>query len=126
MVLMLTITYPFMPPPELRGNSRSHWRAKNAKKKEFQELTFWYMHQQNEPLAEPMDKVTIKYTAYYCGRPIDIDNLITGMKYAQDCLTIQGIIPDDSPDHIKNVSVEYHRVKHKRQVQLVMEVTEVD
>ena len=48
------------------------------------------------------------------------------MKYAQDCLTIQVIIPDDSPDHIKNVSVEYHRVKHKRQVQLVMEVTEVD
>ena len=123
---MLTITYPFMPPAELRGNSRSHWRAKNAKKKEFQELTFWYMHRQNEPLAEPMNKVNIKYTAHYCGKPIDIDNLITGMKYAQDCLTIQGIIPDDSPEHINSVSVEYQRVKTKKEVQLIMEGTEVD
>ena len=120
---MITITYPYMPPKELRGNSRSHWGDKKKWKDFFQEATIWRLREQD---PKPMDKVNIKYTAYYCGRPIDIDNLITGMKYAQDCLTIQGIIPDDSPDHIKNVSVEYHRVKHKRQVQLVMEVTEVD
>ena len=48
------------------------------------------------------------------------------MKYAQDCLTIQGIIPDDSPEHINSVSVEYQRVKTKKEVQLIMEVTEVD
>ena len=67
---MITITYPYMPPKELRGNSRSHWGDKKKWKDFFQEATIWRLREQD---PKPMDKVTIKYTAYYCGRPIDID-----------------------------------------------------
>jgi len=118
---MLTITYPYMPPKELRGNSRTHWRAKVGVKQQFQEVTIWKLREQD---PKPMDQINIHYTAYYCGRPIDHDNLIMGMKPAVDCLTLEGIIPDDSPDHIKNVSIEYHRVPHKKDVSLVMQITE--
>lgn len=115
------IEYPYMPPKELRGNSRTHWKAKISVKRNFQEVTIYKLREQK---PTQMNQIDIRYTAYYCGRPIDHDNLIMGMKPAVDCLTLEGIIPDDSPDHIKNVSIEYHRVKHKKDVKLIMQIYE--
>ena len=72
-----------------------------------------------------MGKIKILYKAFYSGKPIDIDILITGMKYAQDCLQLEGVIEDDTPDHVISVSVEYQRVKTMKEVKLIMEVTKV-
>ena len=117
------IEYDEMPPKELRGNSRTQWRGKLKPKRRLQDTTIAKLRE-----IDPgyMGKVKIKYTAYYSGLPIDIDNLITGMKYAQDCLAIEGIITDDNPEHVVGMEVEYHRVPTKRDIKLIMEVKKVD
>jgi len=118
----LRIEYPYMPPKELRGNSRTGWKARIKIKEMFQDNTIFRLLEQD---PEPMEQVTVKYIAYYCGKPIDRDNLTMGMKYALDCVVKQKIIKDDSPDIVRGITVEYHRVLRRNQVRLVMEVTEI-
>ena len=112
-----------MPHRDLRGNSRAHWAAKIKPKKALQVET---MIKLREVEAMPMSKVQIRYIAYYCGKPIDHDNLIMGMKYAQDMLVKAKIVKDDSPTYVKGDETEYHRVKTKKEVKLIMEVTEIE
>ena len=73
---------------------------------------------------DPMDKVRVKYTAYWCGKPIDADNLVKVMKPALDALTEYGLIEDDNPEFVKGIEVEYHRVKHKNEIKMIMEIAE--
>ncbi len=117
------IEYDHMPHKDLRGNSRAHWAAKIKPKKDLQVET---MIKLREVGAMPMSKVKIRYIVYYCGKPIDSDNLIMGMKYAQDMLAIEGIIEDDNPYYVKEIATEYHQVKTRKEVKLIMEVTEIE
>ncbi len=117
------IEYDHMPHKDLRGNSRAHWAAKIKPKKDLQVET---MIKLREVGAMPMSKVKIRYIVYYCGRPIDADNLIMGMKHAQDMLAIEGIIEDDNPYYVKEIATEYHQVKTRKEVKLIMEVTEIE
>ena len=119
--MALRIEYPYMPPKELRGNSSTRWQQKSGVKNQFQDATIFRLREQN---PEPMKKVNVKYIAYWCGQKIDPDNLIIGMKYALDCLTIEGIIKDDNSDFVQSITPEYHQVKTRKEVKLIMEVTE--
>ena len=115
--MKFSIEYDHMPDKALRGNSRAHWAAKLEPKEALQVET---MIKLREVGAMPMIK------AYYCGKPIDSDNLIMGMKYAQDTLVKEKIIEDDSPIYVQGLATEYHRVKTKKEVKLIMEVTEIE
>ena len=117
------IEYDHMPDKALRGNSRAHWAAKIKPKEALQDETMFKLRTVRAPA---MDKVRIKYIAYYCGKPIDSDNLIMGMKYAQDMLVEGKIIKDDNPTYVQGLATEYHRVKTKKEVKLIMEVTEIE
>jgi Holliday junction resolvase RusA-like endonuclease len=121
--MKFSIEYDHMPHKDLRGNSRAHWAAKIKPKKDLQVET---MIKLREVGAMPMSKVKIRYIVYYCGRPIDADNLIMGMKHAQDMLAIEGIIEDDNPYYVKEIATEYHQVKTRKEVKLIMEVTEIE
>ena len=121
--MKFSIEYDHMPDKALRGNSRAHWAAKLKPKEALQVET---MIKLREVGAMPMSKVRIKYIAYYCGKPIDSDNLIMGMKYAQDMLAIEGIIEDDNPTYVQGLATEYHQVKTRKEVKLIMEVTEIE
>jgi len=121
--MKFSIEYDHMPHKDLRGNSRAHWAAKIKPKKDLQVET---MIKLREVEAMPMSKVKIRYIAYYCGKPIDADNLIMGMKHAQDVLAIEGIIEDDNPYYVKEIATEYHQVKTRKEVKLIMEVTEIE
>ena len=88
------IEWDYMPPPALRGNSRAHWRVVQKKTQQFKESAYLRLKEQD---PDPMDKVRVKYTAYLCGKPIDADNLVKGMKPALDALTEYGLIEDDNP-----------------------------
>ena len=110
-----------MPPRQIRGNSRAHWRVRHQLSKSFKEGTIFRLMQLD---PEPMDKIRIKYIAYYSGKPVDEDNLTFGMKPALDALTEYGLIKDDSPEYVKGIEVEYYRVKHRHQVEMIMEITE--
>jgi Holliday junction resolvase RusA-like endonuclease len=117
----IKLVWEYMPPKELRGNSRAHWAVRNKFTKMFKESTIFRLMEVN---PEPMDKIRVKYIAHWCGKPIDADNLIKGMKPALDALTEYGLIEDDNPEYVKGIEVEYHRVKHKHQVGMIMEITE--
>ena len=118
---LVRLEWDYMPPPELRGNSRAHWSVRHKITKQFKESTKWRLM---EIGPDRMDKVKIKYIAHWCGKPIDADNLIKGMKPALDALTEYGLIEDDNPEFVKGIEVEYHRVKHKKQIKMIMEVSE--
>ena len=117
------IEYDQMPHKDLRGNSRAQWFKKIRPKKDLQMETMIKLREVN---PVPMSKVQIRYIAYYCGKPIDADNLIMGMKHAQDVLAIEGIIEDDNPTYVTLAPPEYHRVKTRKEVKLIMEVTEIE
>ena len=118
---LVRLEWDYMPPPELRGNSRAHWSVRHKITKQFKESTTWRLMEID---PDPMDKVKIKYIAHWCGKPIDADNLIKGMKPALDALTEYGLIEDDNPEFVKGIEVEYHRVKQKKQIKMIMEVSE--
>jgi len=119
--MAIKLVWEYMPPKELRGNSRAHWAVRNKFTKMFKESAYMRLMEID---PEPMDKIRIKYIAYYSGKPVDSDNLIIGMKPALDALTEYGLIKDDSPEYVKGIEVEYHRVKHRKHVGLIMEITE--
>ena len=119
--MAIKLVWEYMPPKELRGNSRAHWAVRNKFTKMFKESTIFRLMEVN---PEPMDKIRVKYIAHWCGKPIDADNLIKGMKPALDALTEYGLIEDDNPEYVKGIEVEYHRVKHRKHVGLIMEITE--
>jgi len=117
----IKLVWEYMPPRQIRGNSRAHWTVRHKFTKMFKESAHMRLMQLD---PEPMDKIRVKYIAYWCGKPIDADNLIKGMKPALDALTEYGLIEDDNPEYVKGIEVEYHRVKHKHQVGMIMEITE--
>ena len=117
------IEYDSMPPKELRGNSRTHWAARLKPKGAFQDETIAKLQEVSPGF---MGKIKIKYICHYAGKPMDIDNLLTGMKYAQDCLAITGIIEDDNPEHVTGYEVEYLNVKHRKNIKLIMQVRQTD
>ena len=121
--MKFSIEYDQMPHRDLRGNSRAHWGQKLKAKEALQDETLIKLREVNPP---SMGKIQIRYIAYYCGLPIDHDNLIMGMKYAQDMLVKEKIVKDDSPTYVKGDETEYHRVKTKKEVKLIMEVTEIE
>ena len=108
-----------MPPPVLRGNSRGHWAEKHKAFTSYHSSAFSRLRQLQ---WEPMEQVNIQYTVHYCGKPIDADNFLMGMKAAQDAIVSAGIIKDDSPQYINSISVEYVRVKHRDETKVVMAI----
>ncbi len=124
---MISIEFDQMPPEELRGNSRysqKDWAFREAKRN-WSEIAYLLLREENIPRL-PLERVAIQYTVYWCGKPIDEDNLLKGMKAVQDSVAYVGIVPDDGPDHVTILPVKYVRVKHKPQVKLVMEITEAN
>ena len=117
----IKLVWEYMPPRQIRGNSRAHWTIRHKFTKMFKESAYMRLMEID---PEPMDKIRIKYIAYYSGKPVDEDNLTFGMKPALDALTEYGLIKDDSPEYVKGIEVEYHRVPHKHQVGMIMEITE--
>ena len=89
-----------LPPPALRGNSRSHRITKNTIGNQYANHALemkGLLHANDVPL--PIDPAKITYH-FGNNRQIDTDNLLIGMKKFVDGLTAQGILVDDSPDHL--------------------------
>ena len=72
-VNFVRLEWDYMPPKELRGNSRVHWSVRHRKTKQFKESAYFRLMEQD---PNPMNKVRVKYIAHYCGTPIDADNLV--------------------------------------------------
>ena len=129
----ITLEFPYQPPPELRGNSRAHWSKRNRAVKALREATYArFLGICVNEMAEgegcalvPWPRARITYTSYWCGKPIDEDNLIIGCKPILDEIITYGILADDSPKYLDGIDVRYVRVAHREDIRVVVEVEEV-
>ena len=91
-----------VPPAEIRGNSRSHFkviRQINRKRRETAKfLALDAMHETGIKTLKP--RVVVHYH-FYNTREIDLDNLIIGMKSTLDGIVDSGLIEDDNPSKLK-------------------------
>ena len=118
---IIRLEWPFLPPSELRGNSRSHHQAKAKIMATFKESTHFRIMEQD---PDPMKMVLVRYTGYCCKPLPDEDNLTIGMKGALDAFTEYGVIDDDSSDYVMDITTTIIRVAHRNQQGMVMEVEE--
>tara|TARA_Y100000994_G_scaffold151975_1_gene124403 strand:+ start:2464 stop:2859 length:396 start_codon:yes stop_codon:yes gene_type:complete len=91
-----------VPPAEIRGNSRSHFKVTrqiNRKRRETAKfLALDAMHETGIKTLKP--RVVVHYH-FYNTREIDLDNLIIGMKSTLDGIVDSGLIEDDNPSKLK-------------------------
>jgi len=118
----IIIELDYIPPAEVRGNSRAHWRKKSATSRELRESAKFHVifDAQCWPTSHilklmPYDgQVRITYQFSH-DRKIDIPNLAIGMKGFEDGLCVPkcqgcgkncaneigaGLLIDDDPDHV--------------------------
>ena len=85
-----------LPPKEIRGNHRSHFRTYRKFYNQYQEQGLVAIH--NALLAGktkiPLKKTLIVYT-FMSNRLIDLDNFAYGMKAIQDSLVYKNVLIDD-------------------------------
>lgn len=105
--LAKAIEIPYIPPAELRGNSRAHWAKKRKLSIEMHNSAvvaflgkWWYPKR---------IKLTFEFHHW---RKVDLDNLAIGMKAWVDGLVWILELPSDDPDHV--TYGEHRFVKCKR------------
>ena len=98
----LTIVLYDVPPAEIRGNSRAHFRTVRSINRQRREiaklLTLDRMQETGIKSLKP--RVLVSYH-FYNTREIDLDNLIIGMKPTLDGIVDSGLIEDDKPSNVK-------------------------
>ena len=91
-----------VPPAEIRGNSRAHFRTVRSINRQRREtakfLTLSEMQEAKITSLKP--RVLVSYH-FYNTREIDLDNLIIGMKPTLDGIVDSGVIEDDKPSNVK-------------------------
>ena len=91
-----------VPPAEIRGNSRAHFRTVRSINRQRREtakfLTLSEMQEAKIMSLKP--RVLVSYH-FYNTREIDLDNLIIGMKPTLDGIVDSGVIEDDKPSNVK-------------------------
>ena len=106
-----------MPPKEIRGNSSAHWRTVRRINRERREdaklLAFVTVQEADKTLTIiPIEsRVLISYEFYHW-KPIDLDNLIFGMKSTLDGIVDSGVVSDDAP-HLAKIEAEFFKQPKK-------------
>lgn len=88
------------PTPSLNRTQRRHWTHGYALKKRWQKLVYHAYLETYRRVTEPLARARVTVTRF-APRPIrDRDNLYGGCKNLMDALVSNGLIIDDSSDHI--------------------------
>lgn len=144
----LSITIPGTPPAALGKSSHVHW---SVKRREWDValtvgLVLWMEALTSHPgmpvaqrypaplvvselLNVPWRKVDITITQFWCGRPLDADNLLgrcgAYLDAAQEPTLHRpgaGIIVDDGPDCVQSLTTRYERVRSRDEARVVVTV----
>ncbi len=121
----LTIVLYDVPPPEIRGNSRAHFRTVRSINRQRREiaklLTLDRMQETGIKSLKP--RVLVSYH-FYNTREIDLDNLIIGMKPTLDGIVDSGLIEDDKPSSVK-LAAEFSLCK-KGEKKTIIKIKEIN
>ena len=106
-----TVRYAELPPPELRGNSRSDWRKKARAAQTERESGYAtardrYVGYKGKPIQEGELHINIRHW-----RPFDLDNMHVGLKPFIDGLVDGGVFADDHAGVIKRILIQGRRCK---------------
>ena len=114
-----------VPPAEIRGNSRAHFRTVrciNRQRREIAKLlTLERMQETGIKSLKP--RVLVSYH-FYNTREIDLDNLIIGMKPTLDGIVDSGLIEDDKPSNLK-LAAEFSLCK-KGEKKTIIKIKEIN
>ncbi len=121
----LTIVLYDVPPAEIRGNSRAHFRTVRSINRQRREiaklLTLDRMQETGIKSLKP--RVLVSYH-FYNTREIDLDNLIIGMKPTLDGIVDSGLIEDDKPSNVK-LAAEFSLCK-KGEKKTIIKIKEIN
>lgn len=100
----ITITLNYIPPAEVRGNSRAHWAKKHTITTNLRISGSDHALIERELITRPFKKARITFEFHHW-RAIDLDNLAIGMKPFVDGLGKRhrektSLLIDDDPDHV--------------------------
>lgn len=91
-----------VPPPEIRGNSRAHYRTIRSVSRQRREAAkYLTLSEMKEAGIKSLKPRVLVHYYFYNTREIDLDNLIIGMKSTLDGIVDSGLIEDDSPSNVK-------------------------
>jgi hypothetical protein len=97
---LVVVELPWIPPAELRGNSRAYWTVRSRVTKDMRVDAFLLTKEIGSPELGPWEKVRVTYEWYHW-KLVDMGNLAIGMKAFEDgYLVDSGAVPDDSPQHV--------------------------
>ena len=98
----LTIVLYDVPPAEIRGNSRAHFRTVRSINRQRREIAkLLTLDRMQEPGIKSLKPRVLVSYHFYNTREIDLDNLIIGMKPTLDGIVDSGLIEDDKPSNVK-------------------------
>ena len=98
----LSIVLYDVPPPEIRGNSRAHFRTMRSVNRQRRETARYLALAAIEEtgIKSLKPRVLVSYH-FFNTREIDLDNLIIGMKPTLDGIVDSNLIDDDKPSNVK-------------------------
>ena len=102
----ITISVLWVPPKEVRGNSRAHWRTKH-KKNQLLKLSGL---EQALISGETFQKARITYTWFKAGVG-DVNNFAIGMKGFEDGLVEGNMFKDDDSKYLVQGEHGFQKVK---------------
>jgi hypothetical protein len=98
----ITIELYDVPPSEIRGNSRAHYKIMRSINRQRRETAkFLALDAMQETGIKTLKPRVMVHYHFYNTREIDLDNLIIGMKCTLDGIVDSGLIEDDSPSKVK-------------------------
>jgi len=101
----------------LSPNGRPHPMAKHTAQRKLKEAVSSRLRSLGlfDPEKPLYDTIKLQYHVLWCGRPPDRTNVIGSLKAAEDQIVREGVVTDDSPDHVLGHDVTYERVSHRNE-----------
>lgn len=123
----VVVSIPMLPPRECSPNYHGELRAKMSATKVWREAAYYCARQACPGVFPNYEKAVVRVTFQVPSKVYikDDDNAIASVKPALDGCVLAGIVCDDSPEHLRILSVVWDIDKVKDKV-TILEFTEVD
>ncbi len=106
----VTLTLP-VPDGAIAGNNRGHWATTHRARTDAKNNAYYLaINDGHKDLHLAPVSITIDWHGW--NKP-DYDNAIARLKPAIDGLVLAGVIPDDSPEHVRQIAVRTIAIDRK-------------
>ena len=135
----LSISIPGSPSARLGKSAGGHWRTRRAAWNNALEtgLVLWREALAPYPDHIPWQRVHVEVMQFWCGKPLDRDNLLGRMGAYLDAGQAEriietrngpvlrpgaGVFKDDGPDCVQSLTTRYERVRRRAEARVVLTV----